>query len=457
MNNLENFKSKRQQYPEFIYHGFDIDEKDESIDIKYTFEIVGLSKFEPTWSFPKPSNGQFSKMDKNLFENLVFSLGMVELVSYWKLTCSPNVKILCGELNQEQIEWWKKLYFNGLGEFLYTNSIYDYLVNQNIELTSISCCGKLRVCNDKKSALRGNLIPIGGGKDSVVTLELLSRSLIENTCYIVNPRGATEATAAIAGYAEQYTPKRTLDKNMLEFNLQGFLNGHTPFSAILAFSAYIAANILGKKYIILSNEASADEPNVKGTNINHQYSKSFEFENDFRYYAKSYLQQHGPVYFSILRPWSEWQIIKEFVKYPKYFSQFKSCNVGSKQDIWCENCPKCLYVYIMLSAFLNEEQMGEIFKTNMLENEELKDIFEGLVYPDENKPFECVGTKEEINLSLNMHIRQLQSQGKAMPKLLQGYKQLNDNEYDNLKSTYSNNFANKNNVPELFKILLRRG
>lgn len=455
MDNLDKFILFREKYPEFIYHSFNIEEKEDEIKVEYFFEIVGLSEFHPTWIFKKTKSFNIENVGKHFFENLVFNLGMVELVSYWKITCSPKVNIQVGHLNDEQIAWWKKLYLNGLGEFLYTNGIYTYLQNNNIDLMKIICQNKAKMSFKSTLSLEGNLIPVGGGKDSVVTLELLKSMKKDNTCYIVNPRGASTSTAELAGYTEIYAPKRTLDVNMLELNKQGFLNGHTPFSAILAFSSYISAVILSKKYIILSNEASANEPNVKGTNINHQYSKSLEFENDFREYANKYLCENGPEYFSLLRPWSEWQIVREFAKYEKYFTQFKSCNVGSKQDVWCEKCPKCLYVYIMLSAFLNEDKIKNIFATNLLDNIQLKEIFSGLIKDNIDKPFECVGMKEEINLSLNMYIRRLKIEEKNIPVLLQDYDLLDEGEYLDLLKEYSSKYITENNLNDVFTKFLK--
>ena len=205
---------------------------------------------------------------------------------------------------------------------------------------------------------------------------------------------------------------------------------------------------------MLSNEASANEANVSGTNINHQYSKSIEFENDFREYASKFLCENGPSYFSLLRPLSEWQIVKAFVKTDKYFEVFKSCNVGSKQDIWCENCSKCLYVYIMLKAFLSDEDMDKIFKTEMLDNESLRDIFNGLVYPDWDKPFECVGTKDEINLSLNMIVDRINKENKELPALLRDFKA----DIQNLEEAIQNaiNYWNTdNNLTEEFEKALK--
>ena len=76
-----------------------------------------------------------------------------------------------------------------------------------------------------------------------------------------------------------------------------------------------------------------------------------------------------------------------FAKYKEFHKIFKSCNVGSKKDIWCGSCPKCLFVYIILSPFLNEDELNEIFGENLLNKIELLDTFKQLSGIYKNKPF----------------------------------------------------------------------
>ena len=130
---------------------------------------------------------------------------------------------------------------------------------------------------------------------------------------------------------------------------------------------------------------------VKDDNINHQYSKTIEFENDFRNYAKKYLRTEIE-YFSMLRPINELQIAMLFSKIEKFHKIFKSCNVGSKENVWkwCNNCPKCLFVYIILSPFLYKEKLINIFGEDLFKNEGLLKTFIELCGYGETKPFECV-------------------------------------------------------------------
>lgn len=448
---MEKFLELRQKYPIFEYNSYDICETENSFEVSYSFAVPGLTDFKPTWSFPKVEGRTLDDASRKVFENTIFNLGMVEVVSYLKATCSPTLVVKCGSLSSEQIAWYKKLYINGLGEFFYRNNIVEAM---NIDtFLDIKVENKNNEKIELTQSLHGNLVPVGGGKDSSLSLEVLKD--MDNMCYIVNPRGASRDSAIIGGYENKiYAPKRTLDSRLLELNKQGFLNGHTPFSAILAFSSYASAILLGRKHIVLSNEASANEANVSGTNINHQYSKSIEFENDFREYVDKFICENGPNYFSLLRPLTEWQIVRAFTKTDKYLEVFKSCNVGSKQDIWCENCPKCLYVYIMVKAFLSDEYMDRIFKTDMLDNESLRDIFNGLVYPDYDKPFECVGTKDEINLSLNMIVAKYNREKKPLPALLKDFKP-NLYNLELVMAEEAFKWNSENNLPEKFEKALR--
>ena len=431
---MDKFTGLREKYPEFIYHSYNI--TDEGFSFRFT---IGGYEFLPEWKWNglKIPEG----MPRELIEYVIFSIGMTELVSYWKCACPPLVRVKCGALDEEQKRWWKKLYFGGLGEFFYRNGIQTD-IDSFMRIEADSC--DVKHFEDPFAGERkGALIPVGGGKDSIVTLELLKGMLEDNLCYIINPRRTTLDCAHTAGYDDDSIVglKRSIHPELLRRNAEGWLNGHTPFSAIVAFSAYLAALITGKKYIALSNESSANEGNVNGTGVNHQYSKSTGFERDFREYCEKWLTV-PPEYFSLLRPWSEWQIAQRFVRYPEYLPVFRSCNLGSKTDSWCGKCAKCLYVYIMLAAFLDDAELKNIFGSDMLGNAEFTDLFNGLVYADFDKPFECVGTRAEIRLALYRAYKR--REGKDIPLLLKNYISAEPEEPENLDDF----FDNDNFVPD---------
>ena len=388
------YEELKNKHKTFVYHEFKL----ENNVLTFHFQLDEFH-FYPTWTFPF----ELEKLNYNRSQadEIMFSLGMAELVSYWKCACAPNVEIRCGTLSDWQKCWWKKLYFNGLGEFFYRNKIdadFDSFMTINCENNN-----KKLLSDNFSDKANGALVPIGGGKDSVVTLELLKKAEEDITPYMINGRKAIFGCVEASGISSEKSVnfKRTIDKTLLELNKAGYLNGHTPFSAVVAFSAELCACFLNKKYVVLSNESSANETYVEGKNVNHQYSKSTEFEKDFREYCAKAFGDCAE-YFSLLRPLSEWQIAREFVKYPQYFPVFQSCNLGGKTDIWCCNCAKCLYVYILLAAFLDDEELMKIFGCNMLDKTELSDMLDGLMLDGEDKPFECVGTKDEVRLSLKM-------------------------------------------------------
>ena len=258
-------------------------------------------------------------------------------------------------------------------------------------------------CRKIEEKQEGFMVPVGGGKDSVVSLELLKDRPV--TTFSVNRSATTQhVISRCENRKGDYIAARRLDPKILKMNQEGFLNGHIPFSSVVAFSSYISAYLSHNKYIVLSNESSANESTVADSFVNHQYSKSYEFEQDFRWYMKTVVDSEI-FYFSLLRPLTEIQIACLFAKAKKYHEVFRSCNVGSKEDRWCCNCPKCLFVYIILSPFLSEEEEIHIFGEKLLDKESLEKDFRGLTGIDANKPFECVGTRREVISALQQYIK----------------------------------------------------
>ena len=443
--NQDTFNKLREKYKNFYYDSYEIIESNENLKIVYHFKIEGLTEFTPYYLIDKKYITN-KNIDKNLLNYLVFHIGLIELISYFKCTCSPNVIINAGYIDQDQINWFKKLYYYGLGEFLYKNGITVSMDN----LMNITCNSKKENINASYQGM-GNLIPIGGGKDSVVTLELLKDEFNNNTCFIINPKDVSAECAKTAGYSDIFTVKRVLDKRLLELNDKGFLNGHTPFSSLVAFVTYLCAYLNNKKYIVLSNEASANEPTVIGTKINHQYSKTYEFENDFNTYTKKYFNIDIK-YFSMLRPLSEFQIAMLFSKYKKYHKIFKSCNVGSKSNPWkwCCKCPKCLFVFIILSPFLYKDGLIDIFGSDLYSDETLLDTFLELAGYSETKPFECVGTYSEVRYAISLTIKRL---GDNLPYLLKYYK---DNFPLTLDEHLEDNFNYENNLDQKFIDIVKK-
>lgn len=411
----------RKKYPQFVFEKYYYKISENNLEIFFDFEIKPDIKFQPKIVVKNIDKKRMAKIGENVLNNLIFNLGLVEMVSYWKVTCSPEIEIKAGYLNKEQIRFWQDLIIKGMGQFFFENGI-DFRKSDFLRIIA----GKEKHENFLGQLKNRYLVPVGGGKDSPVTLESLKTKKREIRCFGLNPTDSAEKIMAVAGFKNPVIVERKIDKKLLALNQQGFLNGHTPFSAYLAFLTTLTAVLFDYKYIALSNEKSASEGNVKYLDkiINHQWSKSFEFEKKFRKYSKKYLAKNVE-YFSFLRSFSEIQIAKLFAKYPKYFSIFLSCNEayktasGTKKPIkkWCGKCAKCLFVFTILYPFIKEKELIKIFGKNLFEDKSLLPIMEQLTGEKGFKPFECVGTKKESITAFKLSLEKTNKIGK-IPYLL---------------------------------------
>ena len=418
-DNQSKFDALRAEFTTFTFVGQTVTLRDGNLSLVFDFSLDDRYFFRPTLEIPTRPFFDWGSISTRQLEALAFQIGMTELVSYWKIACPKRVVVKPFALSESQVAFWKKLYYNGLGEFLYLNGI---TVSEK-DLMKIESVGNQPFAKIDLPLEEHTLVPVGGGKDSVVTLECL-RGEMPVIPLIVNPRGATLNCVQTAGYKENefIVINRTLDPTMLKLNAEGYLNGHTPFSALLAFISVLVAFGSRSRYIALSNENSANESTVPGTNINHQYSKSIEFERDFRNYVTQNLNDKVQ-YFSFLRPLSELQIAKLFAQCEAYHSVFRSCNVGSKTDSWCGHCPKCLFTWIILSPFLSKERLTAIFGKDLMADESLRPVFEELNGTAAVKPFECVGTVEEVQACVKaagISIGSMTDSSAEVPKPVEG-------------------------------------
>ncbi len=412
-DNFSTYLRMREEFPVFTYESYHYEFSGETLALKFTFNLSGKYFFHPLVVIPvknffRPQNA----FKAGELDALVFHAGMIELISYWKAACPATVIIKPHSLTGEQAAFWKKLYYHGLGEFFYINSITE----DQESFMNFHSTGPDPLQPFAYSGI-GRMVPVGGGKDSAVTIGLMEKAGLDWLPFALSPVSATGEVIRTTGKTRNDTLvfERIIDPMLIELNNRGFLNGHTPFSALLAFYSLLAAYLTGKKDIVLSNESSANEPTVPGTEINHQYSKSFGFEKDFREYVLKNISS-GFNYFSLLRPLSELQIARLFSGMPKFFPHFKSCNAGSKAGIWCGRCPKCLFTFIILSPFLEPGELTRIFGKNLLNDASLAGYLDELTGESPVKPFECIGTVDEVNTALAMTVKHYEPE--AMPYLL---------------------------------------
>lgn len=386
----------QKKYPEFIYESFDWKIDGGDFVAGFYFRL-GEIEFRPSITICGIDKARIDKLGKIALSNLIFNMGLAEMPSYWKAACPPRIIIRAGYLDKTQISFWRDLISN-MGQFFYENKLP--FMKPVFEVAAPKP-GKTATLAKRFSPRY--LVPLGGGKDSLVALEILRDLKKETATFTLNANAPLKNVVKVAN-AKNIFVERKIDRTLVELNELGYLNGHTPFSSVLAVLGVGLAAMFDFRYVAISQERSSNEGNVEylGKDINHQYSKTFKFENKFREYSKKYLAKNIE-YFSFLRPLYEVQISKIFARHPKYFDSFLSCNkpftIAAREagaTGWCGECSKCLSVFSMLYPFIGKEKAIEIFGVDLFENKKLLPLMLGLLGESETKPMECVGTFEEM-------------------------------------------------------------
>jgi len=373
--------------------------------------------FTEAISFPGAKT-KFSDEEQEALSKLAGALHLAAGISYYKAFCPAEIIIENQKLSQPEADFFYKFYLLGLGEFAATNDLdLRDVINFPVSTAKAPAPSPLALC---KMAV----VPIGGGKDSLVSLEILKQEILKKTQRepgrvfrpiainagppILEVIAQTKSQSkSRAESAQAILITRKIDPELFKLNDMGAYNGHVPITGILSFIMAFAAILYGYDTVVMSNEQSANEGNMvrHGLSINHQYSKSLEFELDFSHFIHDYILRDF-TYFSLLRPLSETGIAALFARAPKYFQSFKSCNrnfhiaEGNRKYGWCCDCPKCRFVYLALAPFIGKQGMIQIFGTDMLNDLKQADGYQELLGLMGHKPFECVGEIDECRLLL---------------------------------------------------------
>ena len=249
-------------------------------------------------------------------------------------------------------------------------------------------------------------MPLGGGKDSLVSVELLKAAGEPAVLFAVNPKKPILDCAERSGLPLVSVGRR-LDHKLFALNDAGALNGHIPITAIVSLTALAGAFVFGYDTVVLSNERSANEGNVvyEGRTVNHQYSKTLAFERLLADYAAAQISPDLR-YFSLLRPLSELHIARLFARVGRYDDVFTSCNRaftlrdGGARPRWCCDCPKCRFAFLILATAMAPSRLVKIFGRNLLDDATHLAGYEELTGLSGHKPWECVGEIAESSAAL---------------------------------------------------------
>jgi hypothetical protein len=391
------------EYREFIFSAYRYEPVNSTLSLRYRYAEGPQFEEQLLFDFPtRPLSPTASEALDRIFRLILLMSG----VSYYKAFIPKRLICEAFPLDEKTAEFLHKFYEKGLAEFGFRNRIslrdhFSFHTSPEAAQPPIPLNLRHRTC-----------VPVGGGKDSIVTIECLKHSASPTILFQLGDAEPISACIA-AAKLPSIRVQRRLDRRLLEFNQAGALNGHVPITGILSAIALACAVLAGFDAIAMSNEHSASAPNLMldGIEINHQFSKSLEFEEEFARYIEHFISPDIS-YFSLLRPLSEIDIARRFARYPGYFEIFRSCNTAFRQSAaargrhWCCNCPKCRFVFLALSPFIPKPDLIGIFGHNLLDDPAQGDGFAELCGFREHKPFECVGeTTESAAVMAYLHTR----------------------------------------------------
>lgn len=346
------------------------------------------------------------------------ALGMLHLiagVSYYKAGVPTRIEVDGDAPDHASADLLEAVWLHGLAEFAYRNQLD--LANRIVFPRRNPVAGSHRGADlageqPSPNAPAANLpartlVPLGGGKDSLVVVEACKHAGRDATVAWI---GASPLIAAVA--ARTGLPRlnigRELAPELFEYNRMGAWNGHVPVTAINAAILACAAILYGFDSIAFANERSASAAMLQhaGRAVNHQWSKGQQFEHGFAAWMHSHVACDLDC-FSLLRPFSELAVTRAFARSgAAYFDVFSSCNRNfhitdrKPVDRWCGHCPKCQFVCLALAPFLPKTRLIGIFGRNLLDDASLAPGLDALIEHRTQRPFECVGEAGEARSAL---------------------------------------------------------
>ena len=339
-------------------------------------------------------------------EQALTLLHLIAGVSYYKAAVPADIRVDHTTLDTATARLLEAVYRHGLGEFAYRNGLQlDGRIRfpHTAQEAHVATEGAIA---DSLGLRRHALVAIGGGKDSLVSIEALRAAGIAQTVTWI---GASQLIGACAERTGLPTLniQRQIAPALFEMNRQGAYNGHIPVTAINSAIMVLAALLVDADQVVFSNERSASYGSlIEGAGeVNHQWSKGWAFERMFGEHVQRRIAADLH-YYSLLRPLSELAVARQFARSTHYDAHFSSCNrnfhiLGERPvNRWCGVCPKCHFVFLALAPFMPKPRLTAIFGRNLLDEESEIPGYDALLEYRGHKPFECVGEGRESRAAL---------------------------------------------------------
>ncbi|MBI3458981.1 hypothetical protein HY061_01820 [Candidatus Azambacteria bacterium] len=407
----------------FTFGTYQVDTKHSTITFTYHVEFkFGIVKTFTDQLFLKDVKPElWEKVPKAVLESTLQALLLMIGINYWLAFPTNNIRIEGFTLTRAQARFWETLYLNGLGEFFYLMQIdFRNLIKFPYD-DSVIASAPVRFERPKRILLLN-----GAGKDSILSAEILKASGAPFDFFSFAPTPAHQRIAKLVG-AKTISVNRQRDPW-----IKAIISGAYPSVSTFTFTATLLAELLGYNSIIFSNERSADFGNLNylGLSINHQWCKSSEAEKLINDYIQSFITPDISTH-SLLREYSELEIVQRFVRYPQYLYDFTSCNTYFfltrleqfllRKNYWCNRCPKCVFLFACFSAFLPKKEMINIFGADLYSKKRLLPFFRRILGIEGFKPLDCVGEPEEMILAMHYAVSRQEYSGEPAIQLFEEY------------------------------------
>ena len=392
----------------FTFVKYDVDTARSIVRFTYRVEFRSgkVSTYTDRLYLKDVTSEMWEKVPQAILERTLQALLLMLGINYWSIFPTRHIRIEGFTLTREQARFWDSVYLNGLGEFFYDMQMdFRGLIAFPYDDSAVTPL-PARFVRPARTLLLN-----GAGKDSILSAEILRASDTPFDFFAFAPTPAHVRIAALVGAKTISVNRRRDLRATTVASFYGISNAY-PSVSTFTFVATLLAELLGYNSIAFSNERSADFGNLTylGLSVNHQWCKSSEAEQLFNEYIQRYITPDISTH-SLLREYSEIEIVRRFVQYPRYLHYVTSCNVYfwlprpmqllSRRSYWCKECPKCVFLFACFSAFLPREEVIAIFGADLYARRSLIPLFSRILGIEGFKPFDCVGEPEEMILAMH--------------------------------------------------------
>ena len=419
----------RKEYPVFRVEDASADLSPHGVTLRFSF-AAGPLRFRPSVQLTGLNPAEAARVTAPTAQRMIRALAIVEAFSYWKALCSPVIEVAPPAPDAAEPDWWRAFWPGAMGEFFYRNQI-DYTAADFLAIrgpagapdrgdgAAAGADGGLPGGDGGLPGADGGLpgaagaaagtggaplVLFSGGKDSLALARIVAaaRGAAPVDFFLYNPdarlRGMAGSLSAGGRVLEAH---RAILPELLRLNAAGHPNGHTPFSAYLAFAAMLAGYLRGSGLVVAGNSRSDDEPNVPsylGRPVNHQWTKSYEFETAISAYRERWLPG-APAYSSPLRPLYELQIIASLSGDVDAYLRTASCN-RAPAGAWCRSCAKCAWVFLATAALFGHDLAIRKIGADIFADPSMAGLYQEMAGLTGTKPFECTGTEGEVRAAI---------------------------------------------------------